>query len=139
MEAWRDVVRQLGKMEVRQVSVWCGEIIAHNEIWDSHMEPDRRGEDLVEMLAEWSMQTLNGGSASRHDRREIRTPGRSAPDVFITLMEERRRFHWEVKMDLSSDHLSIVMEWKTEIKLSRKLKKTELNLKRRQEGLPFQH
>ena len=131
MEAWRGALRQLEELELHQGSLWCGDINAHNEIWDPHMVPDRRGEELVELMAERGLATLNDGSPTRHDRRENRdAPGRSAPDVSITKLEECERFQWEVITDLSSDHLPVMIEWRTEINVNKKPKRIELNLER---------
>ena len=79
VEAWQGVLRQLAATEVPEGSLWCGDIKAHNELWDPYLQLNAKGEDVVGVLAERGLTTANDGSATRYDRVEREgTEGRSA-------------------------------------------------------------
>ena len=110
--------------------MWRGDINSHKELWDPHVELDRRGEDLEDMLMERGLITLNDGSAKRYDRRDAGAAASiSAHDVTVARMEQGERFSWRVLQDLSSDHLPVLVELITEIRVNRKVKRVELNIK----------
>ena len=84
MEEWRRVVGQLRDLEAQEGTIWCGDINAHSDIWDPYMQPDRRSEDVVELLVERGLVTINDGSATRYERAERgNVVGRSVPDATV--------------------------------------------------------
>ena len=85
----------------------------------------------MELLTERGLATLNDGSATRYDRREVQgATGKSVPDVTVAGVEESERLEWTVVEFLSSDHLPILVEWKTGVRVNRKIRAVELNLKK---------
>ena len=131
MENWRGALRQLSTVELREGALWCGDINAHSELWDPYLEPDKRGEELEELLTERGLATLNDGSATRYDRWELEgATGRSVPDVTVARVEESERLEWMVVEDLSSDHLPIHVKWKTEVMVNKKLRSVVLSLRK---------
>ena len=129
VEAWQGALRQLAATEVPEGSLWCGDINAHNELWDPYLQPDARGEDVVGVLTERGLITANDGGATRYDRVEREgMEGRSAPDVTIMRMEESELVTWRVVEDLSSDHIPILIEWRREVRVSGKRRRVELNI-----------
>ena len=96
-------------MEPPAVSVWCGDVNAHNELWDPFLQHDRRGDDV---LAERGLISLNDGSGTRYDRTERQdAEGKSAPDVSIVRMGESKKVTWKVEETMSSNHIPIFMTW----------------------------
>ena len=88
-----------------------GDINAHSDIWDPSVQSSRRGEDVVELLAENGLVTLNDGNAMRYERADRGGgAGRSAPDVTVARVEECEGVLWNTIQDLSSDHVPIEIE-----------------------------
>ena len=131
VEEWRVALNQLRALRVQEGTMWCGDINAHNDIWDPYVQPDRRGEDVVELLAEKGLATLNDGNATRYERADRGGgAGRSAPDVTVVRMEECEGVLWNTIQDLSSDHVPIEIEWKKETRINKKIRRVEPNLRK---------
>ena len=116
----------MGQLRDLEGTIWCGDINAHSDIWDPYMQSYRRGEDVVEELV-----TVNDGSATRYERAERgNVVGRSAPDVTVVRVEEIVGVVWNAIEDLSSDHIPIEIQWKKEVRINKKVKRVELNLRK---------
>ena len=107
---WEEAMDQLRGLNATNDRLWCGDFNAHHEVWDPLRQADGRGEDLVDLIAERSIATLNDGSPTRYDRQDrLNAAGRSTPDVSMVPMDEWERMFWRTLEDLSSDHVPILI------------------------------
>ena len=127
---WEAALRHLEGFPTGEAALWCGDLNAHHELWDPFARADRRGNDLVELMEQRSLITLNDGSATRYQRfeREDRPGhhGRSVPDLSITLMEESAGISWRT----IEDHVPVAISWIKEARINKKVLRTESNLKK---------
>ena len=131
---WRTALRHLEGLPTGETTLWCGDLNAHHGLWDPFVDADGRGNDLVELMEQRSLITVNDGSATRYQRfeREDRPedPGRSVPDVTIVTLEGSSEVRWSTLEELSSDHIPVVIKWSREARVSKSARRVELNMKK---------
>ena len=117
---WEEAMDQLRYLNISNDTLWCGNFNAHHEVRDPLKQADGRGEEMVDLMAEGLMATLNDGSPTRYDRQDkLNAAGRSTTDVSMVPMEEWERMSWRTLEDLSSDHVPILISWNREIRVGR--------------------
>ena len=67
---WEAALRHLEGFPTGEATLLCGDLNVHHELWDPFAGADRRGNDLVELMEQCSLITLNDGSATRYQRFE---------------------------------------------------------------------
>ena len=68
---WEAALRHLEGFPTGDYTLWCGDLNAHHELRDPFAGADRRGNDLVELMDQRSLITLNDGSATRYQRPRV--------------------------------------------------------------------
>ena len=86
-------------------TIICADVNAHSALWENQTEEDQIGRNIEEWMAENSFLIANDGRPTR-----IGTNGqRTTPDVTIYHPSMANKVQWDVKEELSSDHLPIVI------------------------------
>ena len=95
-------------------SLICGDFNGHSVLWDSHVDPDARGEEIVEWMFDQNLTVLNNGDATRINRD---TGNVSTPDVTLCGTDWMGKTEWYVTDPIgSSDHLPILITVNCDVK-----------------------
>ena len=93
-------------IEMEEGDIICGDLNAHDDLWDVRVNPNNRGRDLIDALIDGNGTILNDGSATRQDPA---TGNTSTPDVTIVHTNEIEQYSWEALDILASDHKPILI------------------------------
>ena len=89
-------------------SLICGDFNGHSALWDYNLNPDKRGEALVDWALDEDLEIINNGDPTRSDRGENETL--STPDVTFCGRDWSGKTEWSVAEAIgSSDHLPIII------------------------------
>ena len=99
-------------------SLICGDFNAHSVLWDSRIDPDQRGDSLVEWIFDNNLTVLNNGDATRIDRGSGNNSGNlSTPDVTLCGADWMGKTEWAVVEPIGkSDHMPIVITINNDVK-----------------------
>jgi hypothetical protein len=81
-----------------------GDINGHHEEWDSQIERDQRGLQIVEWALNGQMNCMNNGDKTRIERG---AQSGSSPDVTFCHTSLSEKLSWETSSTMGSDHKSI--------------------------------
>ena len=86
-------------------SIICGDFNGHDELWDEHASPDKRGEEIEEWATTNGLTVINDGTPTRWDRHSKKM---STPDVTFCGSDFAGKADWSVGEPIDkSDHLPI--------------------------------
>ena len=92
-------------------SIILGDLNAHDTLWHSNLSDDR-GKDLADEIGNSDFGVINENNPTR-----LPANGQpSSPDVSLASFNLLPYTSWEVRKNLGSDHLPIIIKIKTDIK-----------------------
>ena len=106
-------------------SIILGDFNAHDSLWNSALQ-DARGSQLADEIGDSNFAPLNDDVPTR-----VPTNGQSSsPDFSLASLALLPYTTWEVKTELGSDHLPILLTLETEIKPIKSENRTYMNFKK---------
>ena len=106
-------------------SIILGDFNAHDSLWNSALQ-DARGASFADEIGDSNFAPLNNDVPTR-----VPTNGQSSsPDFSLASLALLPYTNWEVKTELGSDHLPILITMETEIKTIKSENKTYMNFKK---------
>ena len=106
-------------------SLVLGDINAHDHLWNSNIQ-DNRGSIFADEISQSNIGVLNEEQPTR-----LPTYGQpTSPDISLASLSLLPNTKWEVKKNLGSDHLPIIITISTSLKQSKSIKRTYVNFKK---------